>query len=316
MPATIIRHSEGDAAAGGGGGGGGAIKNCIAIHRDAKGRFVAKEPRYAARVKRARVPPGYSDVCVNADLDDDRILWTARDKAGRLQYRYTSAWRKAADGAKYDRLVHIGRAVGAIRAKIARDLASVEARPAGRRAGGREVAAIVGVLDLCRMRVGARRYTARSGNRGATTLRPGDYKAGLLRWPGKSGTKRTCAVAGPGPTRRALALALPASIGRVSAARVNQWLRPFGVTAKDIRTWHANALYVGGLRAGKTKAQCLAAAADGLGHTRSVCKKAYIAPRILRLRQNDPLPRAVPEMPHLSPDERCLLAILLKNTHH
>ena len=82
---------------------------------------MARDPADADRVRKARVPPGYTDACVNADRTH-RLYWTARDKAGRLQYRYTPEWRAGAHARKYGRLAAIGRALGEIRARVAREL--------------------------------------------------------------------------------------------------------------------------------------------------------------------------------------------------
>ena len=277
--------------------------NCIPLKRDAKGRFVARDPRDADRVRKAAVPLAYTDVCVNPNRAH-RLYWTARDKAGRTQYRYTRAWRAGANARKYGRLADVGKAMSEVRARVARDLRLPV--KSGERSRAREVAAIVGILDSCRMRPGARRYMKRSGARGATTVEPPNLDAGRrrLKWRAKRGKTRTCDLS----TDPALVRALPSSLGRVTAVRLNDWLRPYGITAKDVRTWHANALYVGALRRGASAADCVRAAAEGLGNTPSVCRNNYLAPRVLAAQLASDLPRPPKTVPaRLSDDEAVLL---------
>lgn len=291
-----------------------SIRRCVPIVRDTKGRFAAREPADAEHVRQAAVPPAYTDVCVNADRAH-RLYWTARDKAGRTQYRYTRAWRAGANARKFARLADVGGAMREVRARVASDLREAPPRPAGPGAtqragwvGDREVAAIVGILDLCRMRAGSRRYLKRSGARGATTVEPSHLRGHRLEWPAKSGQKRACDLSSGDP---ALARALPGALGRVSAARLNDWLRPYGVTAKDVRTWHANALYVAALRRGAKPADCIRAAAAGLGHTPSVCRLNYLDPRVMAAKAPGDLPQPPARVPaRLSVDEAVLLRLL------
>ena len=100
----------------------------------------------------------------------------------------------------------------------------------------------------------------------------------------------------------------------MSAERLNAWLRPYGITAKDVRTWHANALYVGALRRGLKPVACVREAATGLGHKPGVCRNNYLDPRVLAAKVATDLPAAParPAAAHLSADETVLL-LLLRN---
>jgi DNA topoisomerase-1 len=279
------------------------IARCLKLRRNAKGRFVATNSVHADRVRRARVPPAYKNPCINAD-PKKKLLWTATDRTGRLQYRYTPEWQASAHARKYARLATIGRALARIRMRVARDLSAPSSRSSW--AGDREVAAIIGILDLCRMRAGSRRYMKRSGVRGATTIDPKHLRGNRLKWTAKSGVRRTCTV-----TDSSLVVSLPGALGRVSARRLNEWLRPYNITTKDVRTWHANALYVSALRAGKDSTACVRVAAEGLGHTPAVCRRNYLDPRVLAAKTPNDLPSAPRRAPaRLSKDEAVLLLYL------
>jgi DNA topoisomerase IB len=88
------------------------------------------------------------------------------------------------------------------------------------------------------------------------------------------------------PTARLLAFAGHA----VSAAQVNDYLAPFGVTAKQFRTYHATRLARAYLLAHPATSReekeavekaMFDAVSHELGHTAAVCRQSYIDPRVI-----------------------------------
>ena len=85
--------------------------------------------------------------------------------------------------------------------------------------------------------------------------------------------------------------------GKVTAEKVNAYLEPFSITAKDLRGFHANRLMgeqlsairakgpkLSGDKAAKEKTlkaeflKCLAATAEAVGHTESILRSSYLVP--------------------------------------
>ena len=268
---------------------------CAKLARDAKGRYIGR-----AR----RIPPAYTSVCLNTD-EMERIEWTGIDKKGRTQYGYSTAWRKHKNKEKYGKLLHTGMSLSRIREWVSDELRKPVASP---------IAIVVGAVDHCRIRAGATRYTEKSGNRGATTLMSSDFQVvpPMLKWTAKGGMKRTCDI-----KSSSLAEKLPHMFkNKVRAKQLNKWLSENfdGMTLKDIRTWHANALYVKYKMAGEDDDTSAASAAKAMGHTKTTCRRHYLDPFVIAQTKGVLLPQHR-NHPSLQPSlltqpEQCLIRIL------
>ena len=93
---------------------------------------------------------------------------------------------------------------------------------------------------------------------------------------GKAGVPNSCALA-DGVVSRVL---LAGGAGRLTApaARLNAFMHPF--TAKDLRTWGANVIFLRSRIAGLSPRQALRATAAHLSHEPSVCKRYYVLPQL------------------------------------
>src|SRR5207249_5300227 len=103
------------------------------------------------RIRALVIPPAWSNVwiCPNPL---GHVQATGRDARGRKQYRYHPRWRDVRDEVKYGRLVAFARALPAIRARTAADLA---------RAGlsrAKVLATVVQLLEKTLVRVGNEEY--------------------------------------------------------------------------------------------------------------------------------------------------------------
>jgi len=270
---------------------------------DEHGRPIRDEDALA-RVRRLAIPPAYEQVWI-CPLPNGHLQATGRDARGRKQYRYHPEWQAARDTTKYERLRAFGLALPRVRRRVERDL-SLRGLPREK-----VLATVVRLLDTTYLRVGNDEYARSNGSYGLTTLR--NRHAAIkgatltLSFRGKSGVAQKVRLDDPRVARICAKLqelpgqelfqwlddaGEPRAIG---SADVNDYLRRLAgddFSAKDFRTWHASALTLERLREREADAVSPSAArrivndvidevASRLGHTRSVCRKAYVHPAIV-----------------------------------
>jgi hypothetical protein len=175
------------------------------------------------------------------------------------------------------------------------------------------IAALVALMDRCYFRIGLARYAEENQTYGVSTLRPdhvtvdGDEIA--FSFVGKKQVQWDRTVTDPRLARFVGELQAGAPGDSlfwyeeggerkpITADDVNDYLKQYGVTAKDIRTYHATRLAFDALKKGgrqpdeeplKGRAlgrafnQAIASVAAALGHEVSVCKKSYILPQLTK----------------------------------
>src|SRR3954470_22819636 len=104
-----------------------------------------------ARINRLAIPPAWTDVWI-CRSPGGHIQATGRDARRRLQYRYHPEWRAARDATKFDRMLEFGRALPALRQRVARDS---RRPPLSREA---VLATVVRLLEATLIRVGNEEY--------------------------------------------------------------------------------------------------------------------------------------------------------------
>ena len=310
------------------------------VYRDAEGRSV-REAAALDRIKSLAVPPAWKDVWICA-RPRGHLQATGRDKRGRKQFRYHARWRETRDADKYARLVGFAAALPRIRARIARDL-RLPGLPREK-----VIATIVKLLDTTFARVGNEEYARDDGSFGLTTLRDRHVtvRGATVRFlfRGKSGREHELGV-----TDRRVANVirrceeLPGQMlfqyidkngerGLVTSDDVNTYLRETAgedFTAKDFRTWAGTLLAACALRdaavfGSETEAKrnvltAIDEVARKLGHTRAVCRRAYVHPAVIDTYLEGSLESAL-DTEHtarkgrLRADEVALLAFLKRAT--
>lgn len=293
------------------------------------------DPAALDRIRALVIPPAWTDVWICLD-SDGHIQATGRDARGRKQYLYHPEFRAAREAAKFRRMKRFGKALPAIRARARADLRRKDLPRE------RVLAAVVLLLDASLIRVGNRQYLKDNRSVGLTTMQRKhisvDGKAIRFRFPGKSGKKHDIIVKSGALARvvtacRELrcefAFAYPGEGGStvcVTSQDVNAYLREAAgakVSAKDFRTWSASALALHALcqagtatsttRARREVNAALDLVAGRLGNTRSICRKSYVHPAILREYESSLGTRrrhGSSKLEGLSPAENQLLAFL------
>lgn len=270
-------------------------------YRRPDGRLVTA-PRELDRIRRLAIPPAWTEVWI-CPRPDGHLQAAGRDVRGRWQYRYHPHLREVREEAKFDHLAEFGRALPAIRRRVARDLRRPPlSRPA-------VLATLVDLLERTLIRVGNEEYARANRSYGLTTLRDRHVtvRRDRLRFHfrGKSGKWNALELRSPRLAKELRRLQhLPGQdlfqyvddrgrIRRVASADVNDYLRDAAgleVTAKDFRTWAGTVVAAGLLgdpalagqpRTKRRLAAVIADVAARLGNTPAICRKCYVHPDIV-----------------------------------
>ena len=275
------------------------------IYRDARGCKLTSTAELQ-RIRALAIPPAYTDVWI-CTRPNGHLQATGLDARGRKQYRYHPRWREQRDARKFDRLIEFGSALPRIRARVARDLASVGGAGVMR---AHVLATIVRLLDTTLARVGNDEYARENRSFGLTTLRNRHAKVRgsrlRLRFRGKSGVLHDVAVEDERVARIVRrCLNLPGeelfqyvdeegTPHAIASTDVNDYLREAAgieLSAKDFRTWHASVKAFDLARRelsrdapakGRVR-RVLGDVAAQLGNTMAVCRKSYVHPSVLDL---------------------------------
>ncbi|MFC5567862.1 DNA topoisomerase IB [Rubellimicrobium aerolatum] len=279
------------------------------------------------RLEKLGVPPAYERVWM-CPLPHGHLQATGYDQRERKQYRYHPDWSTHRSGTKFDRLVDFGRALPAIRERVARDLRAPPGDPRF------ALAAAVTLIDRLSLRVGNEEYARENGSYGALTLRNKHVKLRdgqiALDFKAKSGQRvrrslkdsrllRVLEKASDLPGAELLTwVDEMGHVHSLTSTQLNAYLDEadgddsLAFTAKTFRTWAGTLAAFERLEQGDApKVKALAeAASQRLHNTPTVAKQAYIHPAVLGMAEQAPdLPPAEP-VKGLSAAEARLLAFL------
>lgn len=298
------------------------------LDRDGK---VIGDPRVKTRIKALAIPPAWSDVWI-CPRANGHIQAIGRDAKGRKQYRYHADWSTHAAESKFDRLPAFARALPRLHARVESDLA---------RCGpcrDKVLATVVRLLELTLIRIGNARYTRQNRSFGLTTLNKRhlevDGTSLTFAFRGKSGKNHEVSVRDPRLARVIRTLReLPGQpvfqyrdtageLATVTSDAVNAYIREAmgeAFSAKDFRTWAATVSAARVLReaepptsatdARRKITACCRTVSGLLGNTPSVCRSAYIHPKVFATFEAGELSAALP-CPEAKSFEARLLRLL------
>ncbi|QHS56730.1 DNA topoisomerase IB [Mucilaginibacter sp. 14171R-50] len=270
---------------------------------DADGNTV-KDKELISRFNKLVIPPAYTNVWISP-YENGHLQFTGTDAAGRKQYRYHTYWNQIRNQSKYHRLQTFAAHLPAIRQQVDQDLA--------RRNLDHEkvVALVVRLMELTSIRVGNESYKKLYGSFGLTTLMDKHVKIEgsklNFQFKGKKGVMHKIAL----QSKKLAKLVkqcrdIPGkelfqyynqdgSRCTIGSGDINAYLKEItgeDFTAKDFRTWagSVSALYAFKDQGGfDTIAECkrkivsvLDEVAINLGNTRTVCKKYYVHPTVIK----------------------------------
>lgn len=270
---------------------------------DADGKLV-KDKSLITRFNKLVIPPAYNNVWISP-YDNGHLQFTGIDAVGRKQYRYHSQWGKIRNQSKYHRLQTFAAHLPAIRKRVDKDIAHKNPDH------DKIVALVIRLMELTSIRVGNEAYKKLYGSFGLTTLLNKHVKIEgpniNFEFKGKKGVYHKVALHSSKLARLVKQCReIPGkelfqyynNYGErciVSSGDVNDYLKEItgeNFTAKDFRTWagSVSALYaIKAVGEFENSSEChkkinniLDEVALNLGNTRTVCKKYYVHPTIIK----------------------------------
>jgi DNA topoisomerase I len=300
-----------------------------------------KDKDQLERIRKLAIPPAWTNVWI-CPRENGHIQATGFDARNRKQYRYHHQWHVLRNETKFHRLYEFGKLLPSLRLKLEEDSAKKEL------CEEKVVATVISLMERTYIRVGNSDYEKIYGSHGLTTLKDKHVKIEgstiIFSFKGKKGIEHKISL-----RNRRLAKVVEAcreipgkelfqyydenrNKKSIDSGMVNQYIKEAtggDFTAKDFRTW-AGTLNI--LRAFKTlgeacsDAECkknIIAALDEvskkLGNTRTVCKKYYVHPGIIRLYEEQNLNKYLKELDviekpddlsGLTSEERVMMKIL------
>jgi DNA topoisomerase I len=279
------------------------------------------------RIQKLAIPPAWTAVWI-CPLENGHLQATGKDSLNRKQYRYHTAWRAVRNETKFHRLYEFGKALPALRLQMEKDISRKDL------CEEKVLATVVSLMERTYIRTGSQSYEKLYGSYGLTTLKDKHVAVNghsiQFSFRGKKGINHAISVKNKRLARivqacrdipgKELFQYYDADHNRksIDSGMVNSYIKQitgFEFSAKDFRTW-AGTLNI--LRSFKSIGEAFTEAerkkkvvealdevSTQLGNTRTVCKKYYVHPGIIRLYEEDNLKQYLKDLDTLEePDDK------------
>ncbi|MEO8584077.1 MAG: DNA topoisomerase IB [Flavitalea sp.] len=301
--------------------------NSKGIYRKKKGKSFmyvldekpVKQVNQINRIKKLVIPPAWTDVWI-CTLPNGHIQATGIDIRKRKQYKYHPLWHTLRGETKFHRLYEFGKALPLLRARVEEDFKKKEL------CQEKVLALVVSLMERTYIRIGNSGYEKLYGSYGLTTLK--DKHVAIegasinFSFRGKKGidhnislkNKRLAATVKacrdiPG---KELFQYYDADGNRksIDSGMVNQYIKDavggMDFTAKDFRTWAGslNILFafkaigevISSTETKKKVVEALDIVSKKLGNTRTVCRKYYVHPGLIKLYEENSLKKYIDKL--------------------
>lgn len=303
------------------------------------------DPDTLARIKKLAIPPAWRNVWI-CNKANGHIQATGLDIRERKQYRYHTLWSKVRSETKFHRLYEFGKALPALRRQLEKD---ISVRDLCER---KVLAAVILLMERTYIRVGNYGYEKMNGSYGLTTLKDKHVaiKSAEMKFSfkGKKGVFHDITL-----KNKKLAKVVKecrdipgkelfqyydedGARRSIDSGSVNEYIKEasgMDFSAKDFRLW-AGSLNI--LQSFKSLGQALTQTmcrqnvlmaldqvSHKLGNTRTVCRKYYVHPGLIRLYEENNLQKYLKHLDALEkPDdksgltnEETVLMKILKQLH-
>ena len=278
-----------------------------------------------ARIKKLVIPPAWTNVWI-CKKANGHIQATGYDVKNRKQYRYHPQWEALRNETKFHRLYEFGKVLPSIRLKVEEDLAKKELSEE------KVLATVVSLMERTFIRVGNDDYEKLYGSYGLTTLKDKHVKVNgstvHFSFKGKKGVYHDITLRNRKLARLVqMCKDIPGKelfqyFGEdgerhsIDSGMVNRYIKEASggeFTAKDFRTW-AGTLHIlqtfCNMEHPETASDCkknivsaLDEVSQKLGNTRTVCKKYYVHPGIIRLYEEQSLHKYLKELDDIEKDD-------------
>lgn len=305
--------------------------------------ITVKDKEILTRIKKLVIPPAWVRVWICPNVNG-HIQVTGYDIKNRKQYKYHPNWSAVRNQTKFHRLYEFGKVLPQLRMRIEKDIS----RPT--LAKEKVLATVVSVMERTFIRIGNSEYERLYGSYGLTTMKDGhvDINGAMLKFSfkGKKGVYHTVTLKNKRLARIVQACKdIPGKElfqyidengvrASIDSGMINNYIKEAtgkDFSAKDFRTWAGTLSILSSFKAlgiGKTQTEIkrsVVAALDEvsakLGNTRTICKKYYVHPKIIRLYEEGNLQRYLNELDdvekgeegsELTQEEKVLMKILRK----
>ncbi|MCW3074498.1 MAG: topoisomerase [Flaviaesturariibacter sp.] len=300
-----------------------------------------KDEKELARIKKLAIPPAWTNVWI-CPKKNGHIQATGFDLRNRKQYRYHEFWNALRNETKFHRMYEFGKLLPSLRLRLEEDFQKKEL------CQEKVLATVVSLMERTYIRIGNNDYEKLYGSYGLTTLKDKHVKVDgsqiRFSFTGKKGISHDIDL-----KNRKLAKAVQAcrdipgkelfqyydaegNRKPIDSGMVNAYIKEAtggDFTAKDFRTWAGTLNILQSFKAfGEVgietdiKKNVLAAldeVSKKLGNTRTVCKKYYVHPGIIRLYEENSLAKylkqldaieAPDDLTGLTSEEKVLMKIL------
>lgn len=286
------------------------------------------------RIRRLAIPPAWSDVWI-CPKENGHLQATGKDIANRKQYRYHSQWAEWRNETKFHRLPAFGKVLPLLREQVEKDMAKPELTEQ------KVIATVISLMEKTYIRIGSSDYEKLYGSYGLTTLKDSHVQVNgtniQFTFKGKKGIHHKISIRNkklaeivqackdiPG---KELFQFYDAEGNRksIDSGMVNEYIRNAtggDFTSKDFRTWAGTLNMLRSIRAiddadtiterRKQVLEALDKVSALLGNTRTVCKKYYVHPGIIRLYEEEGLKSYLVKLQHEKDEEKILMNILKK----
>lgn len=309
------------------------------------GKKKVKDDNLLMRIRKLAIPPAWKEVWI-CPLENGHLQATGKDLRNRKQYRYHANWEVLRNETKFHRLYEFGKALPALRLQLEQDITRKEL------CEEKVLATVVSLMERTYIRPGSASYEKLYGSYGLTTLKDKhvaiDGQSIQFSFRGKKGVSHSISVKNKRLARivqacrdipgKELFQYYDADGHRksIDSGMVNNYIKQatgIEFSAKDFRTWAGTLNIIRSFRdlgaaltEGEKKKKVVAAldqVSVSLGNTRTVCRKYYVHPGIIRLYEENTLEQYLKELDKLEePDDKTgltaeeqLLMKILKKLH-
>jgi DNA topoisomerase I len=284
-----------------------------------------KNKKDIERIKKLVIPPAWTNVWICL-YENGHLQATGYDLKDRKQYLYHPLWQHLRNETKYHRLYEFGRALPQLRLKLEQDIAVKELTQQ------KVLGTAISLMERTYIRVGNTDYEKMYGSYGLTTLKDKHVNISgdkvIFSFKGKKGIYHNITLRSKKLARivkecrdipgKELFQYYDAEGNKrpIDSGMVNNYIREatgMDFTTKDLRTWAGTIQALQAfwsLGEAISDSQCkknIVAALDivsqKLGNTRTVCKKYYVHPLLLKLYEEKKLAKYLEELNQLEEND-------------
>jgi DNA topoisomerase-1 len=304
---------------------------------------VVQDQEALARIKKLAIPPAWTNVWI-CPTGSGHIQVTGYDIKNRKQYKYHPNWNAIRNQTKFHRLYEFGKVLPQLRKKIEKNICHPSLSKT------KVLATVVSLMERTFIRIGNSEYEKLYGSYGLTTLKDGhvDINGATLKFSfkGKKGVYHSVTLKNKRLARIVQACKdIPGKElfqyidengvrNSIDSGMINNYIKEAtgkDFSAKDFRTWAGTLSILSSFKAlGEAQTQsevkknivlALDEVSAKLGNTRTICKKYYVHPAIIKLYEEDNLQKYLNELDviekgddnsDLTQEEKVLMKILKK----